>query len=60
MSSVSKSGKNERTRDKMTWKRTIGINIVTNLDKASEGGGLIKPNDYNEKFMYNSSSILIG
>ncbi|MFQ6068695.1 MAG: restriction endonuclease [Candidatus Bathyarchaeia archaeon] len=32
------------------WKRTVGVNIVINLDKASEDVGLKKPIIISEKF----------
>ena len=34
----------------LSWKRTVGINIVINLDKASEDVGFTKPIVISEKF----------
>ncbi len=34
----------------LSWKRTVGVNIVINLDKASEDVGLKKPIVVSEKF----------
>jgi len=34
----------------LDWKRTVGINVVINLDKASEDIGLKKPILISEKF----------
>ncbi len=34
----------------LNWKRTVGVNVVINLDKASEDVGLRKPIVASEKF----------
>jgi len=34
----------------LNWKRTVGVNVVINLDKASEDVGLKKPILVSEKF----------
>jgi hypothetical protein len=34
----------------LSWKRTVGVNIVINLDKASEDVGFKKPIVISEKF----------
>jgi len=34
----------------LSWKRTVGVNVVINLDKASEDVGLKKPILISEKF----------
>lgn len=34
----------------LNWKRTVGVNLVINLDKASEDVGLKKPILISEKF----------
>jgi hypothetical protein len=34
----------------LNWKRTVGVNVVINLDKASEDIGLKKPILISEKF----------
>jgi len=38
------------------WKRTIGINVVINLDKASEDAGLANPIIIGEKFSDHAKS----
>lgn len=38
------------------WKRTIGINVVINLDKASEDAGLANPIIVGEKFSDHAKS----
>ena len=34
----------------LSWKRTVGVNIIINLDKASEDVGFKKPIAISEKF----------
>lgn len=42
--------KEQRVAKILNWKRTVGVNIVINLDKASEDVGLKKPIIVSEKF----------
>jgi len=40
----------QRVVQTLDWKRTVGVNIVINLDKASEDVGFKKPIVISEKF----------
>jgi len=47
---VIRKGKEQRSVWIKDWKRTVGVNIVINMDKASEDVGLPKPIMISEKF----------
>jgi len=47
---VIRKGKEEHSVWIKDWKRTVGVNIVINIDKASEDVGLPKPIMISEKF----------
>jgi len=47
---VIRKGKEQRSVWIKDWKRTVGVNIVINIDKASEDVGLPKPIMISEKF----------
>jgi len=47
---VIRKGKEQRSVWIKDWKRTVGVNIVINIDKASEDVGLLKPIMISEKF----------
>jgi hypothetical protein len=40
----------QRVVQVLSWKRTVGVNVVINLDKASEDVGFRKPIAVSEKF----------
>jgi hypothetical protein len=47
---VISKGKEQRSVWIKDWKRTVGVNIVINMDKASEDVGLPKPIMISDKF----------
>jgi len=47
---VIRKGKEQRSVWIKDWKRTVGVNIVINIDKASEDVGFPKPIMISEKF----------
>jgi hypothetical protein len=47
---VIRKGKEERSVWIKDWKRTVGVNIVINMDKASEDVGFPKPVMISDKF----------